>query len=410
MAYGMDPRRGGRSAADHPAFGIGATTGATSAKRFATSRPMGFTNRDGKSAAILPSSRTRVPVGRQIHPPATATAIPANRPQPVVRPVGTGGRPAQMPTGTAVAQRTPPTTTVTDRAGPWTGTPGVMPPQTTRTGGGGVVVNPEFLTSRAPMADQGGTPYGGSRTPITGNERPENINPGYSDRMSQLLQTLTDRAGGGALGDRLQQEAMRQLDQPSAYDDELMQGAIAQGRRELDRYFGGLREGLGEELGSRGMEYSTHGSGRYGDLAAQQGYAMQDLMNNILRERAASIGSERAAAFNNAMGLQGQGFNQALGATSLLGGMERGMRDEARGERGYVDNLRREARGDSIEEIMLGENLRRGREADMARWMGMGMGEGQNTGDLWGGIDTYGGINRDQLGLLEAIAQQYGGM
>ena len=245
--------------------------------------------------------------------------------------------------------------------------------------------------------------------PIQGNETPYRVDPRNSSQLQDILKRLqggSDRGSG--LNSELEAEARRQLANPSVYDDELMQNAIAQGRRSLDREFAGQREGLSAELGGRGLEYGTHAAGRFGDLAAQQSYANQDLMNNILRERAASIGGSRAAAFGNAMGFQGQNFGQNTSLAGLLGSMEAGQRGEQRGERSYVDNLRNTARGQAMEEAQFGENIRRGREGDVADWTRMGMGDNPGSADLWGATDQYGSQAGNYQDLLAQLAAQFG--
>lgn len=332
-----------------------------------------------------------------------------------------------VPTGTRLAT---PTTTSTPTSQPSWGskllqgmqnlvgmtnkTAGLAPPAGggTMVGTAGPSVAPRFQTSPtppAPQAPQAAAPLPPGATALTGRETPYAVNPNRSQGLQGVLEALRNRAmGGGPLGGMLQSEAMRQLRNPSVYDDELMTQAIDQGKRRLDREFSGLREGLSSELGGRGLEYSSHASGRFGDLAAQQGYAMQDLMNNILRERAASIGSSRAAAFNNALGLEGQGFQQGSSVANLLGAMERGERDEQRGERGYVDHLRRQGRQDAMDEALLGEDLRRSREGEAADWMRMAMADNPGTSDLWGGADAYGQDAARQYALLSQLMATYG--
>jgi hypothetical protein len=238
---------------------------------------------------------------------------------------------------------------------------------------------------------------GTSVRPITGDERPMSILPG---------------GGGSPLEGDLMSEALRQLRNPSVYDDELMQKGIDQARREAGRFYDEGDEQLRAELANRGIEYGGIAGGRYADLAADRQQGFQDMLLPLLRERATSIGGAREAAFNNAMRFSEFGDSRG-----------RADRAEMRGERSYQDALADKARDQSIEEYLLGRDESRYNEnsyQDLLRYaMGLGQG-GAGLGALGGAAGIYGrgagaygdeaaGYNEDIGALLEMLFRNRGG-
>jgi hypothetical protein len=132
----------------------------------------------------------------------------------------------------------------------------------------------------------------------------------------------------------------------------------------------------------------------------------------LLRERALTLASGRNAASGALSNL-----------TGLHAGLERGERDELRSERAYTDDLRRTARSDSIQEFLLGEQLRTQEENQymdiLARALGFSdtltsAGILGGAGDLFGNAaNAYGaraGASNDAIGsLAQALLLFYGG-
>jgi hypothetical protein len=218
-----------------------------------------------------------------------------------------------------------------------------------REGGGVVVTPPETIieepspvTPRRLLPEQLGL-EGVETRPITGNEAPERILPRRSEAVSELLQ-------------RLQAEALRQLEQPSPYDDELFRQALETERQRLDEYYGGLQRQLEAELARRGLSYGSTAGQMLADLATQRGRAFQEVLTPLLRERAQALGSARRSAAETARDLLG--FRTALEAA------ERG---ELRGERSYLDALREAAYEQALRQMQLEEAARAQQEAEFQR-------------------------------------------
>jgi hypothetical protein len=236
-------------------------------------------------------------------------------------------------------------------------------------------------------------------SPITGDEVPVAINPGRSSELTELLALMKD-------------DVQRQLENPTAYDDELFSGMFEQGTRLLDERFQDARNRKSAELARRGVSYGGIAGNEFDRLETEQARAEKDLMLPLLRERALTLASGRNAASGALSNL-----------TGLHAGLERGERDELRGERAYTDDLRRTARSDSIQEFLLGEQLRTQEENQfmdiLARSLGFSdtltsAGILGGAGDLFGNAaNAYGaraGASNDAIGsLAQALLLFYGG-
>lgn len=145
---------------------------------------------------------------------------------------------------------------------------------------------------------------------IQGNERPQQILPGQS--ATQGLQESAQAA------------AQRALNNPSPFDDALFKQEVERGR-----------EALNADLADRGLSYSTIGSELFGTR----------VLNPLLSERARGIADARRQALEGAQNVIGQ-----------RAGLEAQGRGELRGERGYLDTLREQARRNAIEQYGLQES------------------------------------------------------
>jgi hypothetical protein len=239
--------------------------------------------------------------------------------------------------------------------------------------------------------------YGYSSTPITGQETPQRIEQRDSDQLQQL-------------SSRMQQEAVRQLDAPTMYDDELAGRVKDSARAGIDRNFKDSQDSLEAELQERGINFSSIAGGRFNDLATEKARALSDVDTSIMRERAQTLAEGRRSAFDTARGVAG--FQDSREARS---------RDEARGERGYTDSLRRQARQDSIEELGIGDSMNRQNEQDYMRHVMEGLGYGSSAGGAYldRASDAFGDLGRDYsneaamdeegLGNLAELAMQFFG-
>jgi hypothetical protein len=259
-------------------------------------------------------------------------------------------------------------------------------------GAGGGGLPPGFGPSTGggrqdPVAGMGGNYAGGSGEPagtrigaLTGNERPYYVMPGQGGRQTELMDSLFG-------------EAQRQLRDPSPYDDELFQSSIDAGTREIDAYYGNLERRLKANLGARGAAYdSTIAAGDFNTLSSEQGRAVQDMIRPLMRERAASIGSAREAAFRNAMSAWGAGDN-----------VERADRAEYRTERDYVDDQRRQARNEALQEMMLEYETQYGQEAgQQAFWQSL-----LGAGLPWQALANAGGAYGDQAAVAGGQANNW---
>lgn len=247
------------------------------------------------------------------------------------------------------------------------------------------------------MTPQGGAPLvnmqnaPGGAAPLTGNERPGAIEP--------------PQGAASGLEGSLEAEAQRQLQNPSVYDDQLFKDALQQAGASVNDWYGGAKEELDADLANRGIDFSTIAGTRQAGLLNDRTRQMRDITLPLLRERATSIGGARSAAFNNARGI--------LGDIEDRGYRSRG---EARGERGYRDDLRREGRRNAIEEYQIGEDQSRYEDDRIQRLIdrmlsvgygGAGQGAAGAAGDIYQGAGRqYGAGARDTEDELGQLIEQ----
>lgn len=307
--------------------------------------------------------------GPAVAPPPTAG--PTQRPQP-------NGQPSGQPAAAAApAPATPPSPPA----------PVPMP----------APVN--FAPPAAAQAPAPGTSPAVTQTPIDPNAQPGTIGP-------------TRTQGNQALLARLQQEAGRMMDQPTAWDDELAGQVKASAARGIERNYDDAGRSLAANLAKRGIAYSTIAGDDIRDLEVNRAGELSGLDTSIARERANALASGRSSALSAA--------REALGMGDA---MDRADRSEARGERGYVDNLRNTARQQSLEELVLGRQFQREDENDfqavLDRALGYGMsGAGINQvgnagaayGSMAGQYGDQAAMSQQQLADLAQLAMQlFGG-
>lgn len=269
-------------------------------------------NRGAPSSSFLNTVRSQI---QQRQAPKPATTAPAAPAQPAAaRPAPTGFasiwqrlRGMQRPPAQATPAAPAPAAPAQPATPPPVGGPSIaptVPPQD--------LIAPTAPSAPAPPPAQPGSgtqAYGATIRDITGGERPQAITPSGS---------VTD-----PLQERAQAEAMRALENPSAFDDDLFKAEVSRARESFDA-----------DIANRGLDYSTIAPQLFGER----------VLNPLLSERARTISADRARALQGAQGVIGQ-----------RAGLEGMGREELRGERSYTDSLREQARRNAIEEYQLGE-------------------------------------------------------
>ena len=251
-------------------------------------------------------------------------------------------------------------------------------------------------------------------TRITGNEVPNQINPGRSDQFQNVIDSIVGGAGGGGVDADLQvalkQKALDQLENPTAFDDDLFKRSLAQAQGEVGRFSKDLFTNVDERLAGRGVSFGTLAEEEFGDAGATAARFQNDLLLPLLRDKAAALGSARSSAFSNASNLAQTNVGNRFGAAGLLSGLEQGERGELRGERAFNEDLRGKARAQAIEELVLGENIRRGRDSDFRADLALGANQA-NAGSAGydrslADIARTHGLDAQQLDALLAEAAQ----
>lgn len=255
--------------------------------------PLAVSKPTGATTAVPPPTQTRVPLGTMFRAPQLLGTVPSSSVIKSLQP-----KPAVAPAAApAPAAGTP--------------APVVPPPSIAPPAPAAPPAPPRPAIAPPAQPPTGGQPgqFGAQISDITGAERPQAINPGAS--VTDPLQQQTQDA------------ASRALANPSAYDDDLFKQEVARGRESLDA-----------DISSRGLDYSTIAPQLFSDR----------VLNPLLSERARTISADRARALEGAQSVVGQ-----------RAGLEAQGRGELRGERGYTDSLREQARQNEIQRYQLGE-------------------------------------------------------
>jgi hypothetical protein len=230
------------------------------------------------------------------------------------------------------------------------------------------------LATSTNAAAPGTAPAG--TTPLTGNEGPYRVAPTMSGGLQQLLE-------------KLQGEAGRQLLQPTMWDDALASQVVDQQKRGINEDYAGAQEGLNAELASRGINWSSIAGGRHLDLATRKAQALGDVDTNIAHERANALAEGRRAAFANASGLAGSQF-----------GMEQGLQNAERDERGYLNQQQQQAYENSLQQILAQHSMTM---QDDESWQNAIM-QGLNYGQGTAGTSALGAASN----INAATGSQYG--
>ena len=198
--------------------------------------------------------------------------------------------------------------------------------------------------------------------------------------------TCTSGGLGGAgseLFGALESQALNRMRNPGGFDEELMRGSMDEVERRAGKFSRGLFDRVGANVADRGIDFSNIAADDFQDAGATSSRFFNDLMRPILQNRENNVAARSQADFSNALGVEQfragesqRGFGNAAGVAGLLSGLERGERGELRGERAFNENLRGTARDQAIQEALLQEQFRSGRENEFTQLMGGGMGAG----------------------------------
>lgn len=139
------------------------------------------------------------------------------------------------------------------------------------------------------------------------------------------------------LQDRMRQQTMDWLNNPSPYDDALWQREVDRARATYDQQTNTGRQRLEAELAGRGVDFGTIGGREFSDFESNRARGFDDILTGFLSDRARGISDARAQAFN-----------------------------AGNSERNYYDNLRQTARGNAMEEWQAGDQ-------SSQRWLAMAM-------------------------------------
>ena len=152
-----------------------------------------------------------------------------------------------------------------------------------------------------PTATQAALNTGGPNAPTAANQQLQHSDP-----------------FGGALTTKLTDA----INNPSAYNSDVVQDTYGMLNRQLSEGFDVERQKIQEEMARRGLGDSTIYGGRLGDVAIQQGRAQADLAQKLLTQQAQTYGDDRASALGQGMAHSGQQFGQNLSTAQFNTGRE----------------------------------------------------------------------------------------
>lgn len=241
----------------------------------------------------------------------------------------------------------------------------------------------------------GGAPAGGDVNAVTGEERPFTVLPGRSEQLQGIIDQMQ-----GLIGET--------IENPDPFSGELFEGLVDEAERTLNRRFDRAANDLSAILAERGMDFSTIAGTEFAELVGDRERAFQDFLRPLLRERALTAAENRRAALSGAGNL-----------AAFLAALEGGERSELRGERGFLEGLRGQARDQAIQELLLGEQFAGTRESEMLNALAQALGIGFQAPNLLGSAGVLGsgaanaaagqaGTNALIAQLASLLVQQFG--
>lgn len=230
------------------------------------------------------------------------------------------------------------------------------------------------------------SPFGGSAPADFSVDR-------YSAVAGPSLRESADfqAPSGGALQPALEQQLLAGLQNPSAYNSDVVKGTYDMLNQQLLKGYDVQRQQLNEEMARRGLSASSVAGGRLGDLASNQARAQSDLAQGLLTQQAQTYGSDRASALNAALGYGGQQFQQGLaGFQANLG---------ARGQNFQQDLAARAFAGDQQAQQVL-NSLQRGQFGLQQQGQNFGQGLAGYQANLGANAQSFGQRNQLLANLL----------
>lgn len=125
-------------------------------------------------------------------------------------------------------------------------------------------------------------------------------------------------APGNPVGDALQQSVLGGLNNPSAFNSDIVQQTFNRLSGAIDDKYSEDERRTNEQLAGRGLYDSTEAAGRLHDLNVGRRSAKTNLADSLLTQQAQTYGQDRASAIASALGLTGQQNQYALGQNSQL--------------------------------------------------------------------------------------------
>ncbi len=171
----------------------------------------------------------------------------------------------------------------------------------------------------------GGVPSGATQVP--GGIQPTIGPPGGGNANTNL----------NPLNDAMRRRTMEWLENPSPYDDELWNREVDRARTTYDENTAAGRDRLNADLARRGVDFGTIYRNDRNDFETDRARGFDDIMTGFLSDRARGIADARRQSFD-------------------AGSMERG----------YYDDLRNTARGNALQENVIGDERQR-------EWLRMAM-------------------------------------
>ena len=136
------------------------------------------------------------------------------------------------------------------------------------------------------------------------------IQPPTASGVSGTSVTGTNGATPDSLSSTLLQKSQDLLNNPSVYDDPLFQQQMDLAKRGLDQQYAGIEDNLKADLSQRGLDWSTIAAGKLGDFATNKGNAWQNIVTQMLTDRAQGLAAARGQAFDQANAEQGYNANR----------------------------------------------------------------------------------------------------